>query len=227
MARPLADRRIAYSPPALVFKPAGIPARDLEEVLLSLDEVEALRLADGEGLYQEAAARRMGVSRQTFARILEAAHAKVADALMNGKCLRLGGGKTVLCTEGENRMKIAIPTKAGMVDEHFGHCEGYTIYGFDSEKNIAAEEMLAAPAGCGCKSNIVSVLASKGVTHLLAGGMGDGAARVLGSHGIKVLRGVSGEVRTVAEKFARGEIADSGSNCHSHGGCGETREDTE
>ena len=220
MARPITDRRISCSPPARVFKPAGVPARDLEEVLLSLDEVEALRLADGEGLYQEAAARRMGVSRQTFARILEAARAKTADAILNGKCLRLGGGNTVPCTEGEEIMKIAIPTKDGKIDEHFGHCEGYTIYSFDSEKRIASEESLAAPAGCGCKSNIAGTLASMGVTHLLAGGMGDGAARVLGSHGIKVLRGVSGATKAAAESFARGELVDAGSNCHTHGGCG-------
>jgi len=221
VARPVSDRMISCSPPSRMFKPAGIPARDLTEVLLSLDEVEALRLADGEGLYQEAAARRMGISRQTFARILDSAHGKVADALLNGKCLRLDGGNTVLRTEGDDIVKIAVPTKAGMVDEHFGHCEAYSIYTFDSMKNLASEETLAAPAGCGCKSNIASTLAAKGVTHLVAGGIGEGAVRVLGSHGIKVVRGVSGAARAAAEKFARGEIADSGSNCASHGGdCG-------
>jgi len=77
---------------ATVFKPAGIPACDLEAVTVSLDEFEAIRLADGEGLYQEQAARRMKVSRPTFGRIVEAAHRKVADALLNGKTLKIEGG---------------------------------------------------------------------------------------------------------------------------------------
>jgi predicted DNA-binding protein (UPF0251 family) len=75
-----------------VFKPAGIPARELDEVVLPLDEFEALRLADLEGLYQEQAAERMGVSRPTFGRILDAAHRKVADALVHGHALRIEGG---------------------------------------------------------------------------------------------------------------------------------------
>jgi uncharacterized protein len=61
-------------------------------VLLSLDEYEAIRLADLEGLYQEQAAARMNVSRQTFGRIVEAAHRKVADVLVHGKTLRIEGG---------------------------------------------------------------------------------------------------------------------------------------
>jgi predicted DNA-binding protein (UPF0251 family) len=66
--------------------------RMLEQVALTVDELEALRLADLEGLYQEQAAEEMGVSRQTFGRILEAAHKKVADALVGGKALSIEGG---------------------------------------------------------------------------------------------------------------------------------------
>lgn len=74
------------------FKPAGIPAVALREVVMTLDEYEALRLADREGLYQEAGARRMGVSRPTFGRILELAHSKVAEALVDGCLLLIEGG---------------------------------------------------------------------------------------------------------------------------------------
>jgi hypothetical protein len=75
-----------------VFHPAGIPARDLGEIVLALDEFEAIRLADLEGLYQEQAAERMSVSRPTFGRILAAAHRKVAEALAHGKTLKIEGG---------------------------------------------------------------------------------------------------------------------------------------
>ena len=75
-----------------VFKPAGIPGRFLEEVVLGLDGLEALRLAGLEGLYHEAAAARMGVSRATFGRIVEDARRRVAEALVEGKLLRIEGG---------------------------------------------------------------------------------------------------------------------------------------
>ncbi len=92
MPRPHSHRRVAGCPPAVAFKPQGIPLRELEEVQVTLDEFEALRLSDLEGLYQEQASERMGVSRATLGRILAAAHHKVADALVHGKALRIEGG---------------------------------------------------------------------------------------------------------------------------------------
>jgi predicted DNA-binding protein (UPF0251 family) len=74
------------------FKPSGVRACELEQVVLSLDELEALRLADLEGLYQATAAESMEISRQTFGNILKSAHGKVADCLVNKKKLRIEGG---------------------------------------------------------------------------------------------------------------------------------------
>jgi predicted DNA-binding protein (UPF0251 family) len=92
MPRPKCRRRICGIPDKNYFKPRGIPAVELEEVVLSLDEFEAIRLADYEQLYQEEAAARMNISRQTFGRIIEAAHKKIADVLINGKALKIEGG---------------------------------------------------------------------------------------------------------------------------------------
>jgi uncharacterized protein len=89
MSRPKKCRCINCSPNASYFKPKGIPLINLEEVLLSLDEFEAIRLADHEGLYHEEAAVRMSISRATFGRILEIARSKVADAIINGKALKI------------------------------------------------------------------------------------------------------------------------------------------
>lgn len=89
MARPVKCRRIRCAPATRYFKPQGIPLRNLEEIVLGLDELEAMRLADLEGLYQAEAAAQMGVSRQTIDNILNSAHAKLADALLNGKALRI------------------------------------------------------------------------------------------------------------------------------------------
>ena len=74
MPRPKCCRHVCGVPNKNYFKPRGIPASDLKEVVLSLDEYEAIRLADYEQLYQEEAAARMNISRQTFGRIIEAAH---------------------------------------------------------------------------------------------------------------------------------------------------------
>jgi len=92
MTRPCCVRRIGFVPGVTYFKPAGIPLSGLEEVVVSLDELEALRLADLNGLYQEQAAEQMKISRPTFSRVVESARRKVADALINGKALRLEGG---------------------------------------------------------------------------------------------------------------------------------------
>ena len=99
MGRPMQPRRVCCRFRGRGFKPIGQPMRELEVVALGLDEIEALRLADLEGLYQEAAAERMAVSRATFARILARARQAVADALVNQKALLVRAAEVV---EGES-----------------------------------------------------------------------------------------------------------------------------
>ena len=92
MPRPPKCRRVAFLPNVTYFKPAGIPLRDLEEVQLSVEEAEAIRLKDLEGLEQEEGAERMNISRPTFQRVLASARQKIADALLNGKAISIEGG---------------------------------------------------------------------------------------------------------------------------------------
>ncbi len=113
-------------------------------------------------------------------------------------------------------MKIAIPTRNNVVDDHFGHCEAYTVFTVGAGNQIEQTETLPSPQGCGCKSNIASVLKEKGVTIMLAGNMGGGALNVLSNNGINVFRGCSGDVRQLAEKYLNGQISDSGEGCHHH-----------
>ena len=114
-------------------------------------------------------------------------------------------------------MKIAVPTRANRIDDHFGHCESYTVFTVD-DKEIIFEETLKSPEGCGCKSNIASVLQKTGVEVMLAGNMGMGALNVLNMHGIDVIRGCSGHPKEVAELFLKGELTDSGTGCGGHEG---------
>jgi predicted DNA-binding protein (UPF0251 family) len=97
MPRPKCNRKVCGKPGSDYFKPRGIPLFILEEVVLTPDELEAIRLGDLEGMYQERAAESMGISRQTFGRIIDSAHRKVAEALIKGKALRIEGG-TALAT---------------------------------------------------------------------------------------------------------------------------------
>lgn len=129
MPRPKCTREIEEPPEATWFKPTGIPMKDLEEVVLTLDEIEAIRLADAEGLYQEQVAEQMKVSRPTVGRILASARQKIAEALVQGKAIRMEGGaiqirgrragkpcrgrggrrKRQRCCESERRVESEIP----------------------------------------------------------------------------------------------------------------------
>jgi len=85
-------RKVSFIPPITYFKPAGTPLAGLGEVNLLVEEMEAIRLKDIEGLEQEESAQKMNISRTTFSRILDSARQKIADALLNGKAIRIEGG---------------------------------------------------------------------------------------------------------------------------------------
>lgn len=112
--------------------------------------------------------------------------------------------------------KIAVPTRDGRVDDHFGHCAFFTLLTLDGGR-VVERATLPSPEGCGCKSDIASVLRDAGVETMLAGNMGAGALGVLARHGIRAVRGCSGPVEEVAAAYLRGELHDSGEGCHAHG----------
>jgi predicted DNA-binding protein (UPF0251 family) len=101
MPRPRNFRRVGCLPQATYYKPQGIPLAVLQHMNLTVDELEAIRLADLQGLYQEQAAEKMNISRQTFGRIIDSAHKKIADALVNGKALSIEGGSIELAVPPE------------------------------------------------------------------------------------------------------------------------------
>ena len=92
MPRPCKNRFISVQPISVVYKPAGIPARQLEWVTLHLDEFETLRLLDHIGLDQEKAALEMGISRPTVTRIYASARRKIATAFVLGQAICIEGG---------------------------------------------------------------------------------------------------------------------------------------
>ena len=112
--------------------------------------------------------------------------------------------------------KIAIPTRDEMVDDHFGHCAYYTIVTLDDQNQVINREHLASPEGCGCKSNIASVMQEMGISLMLAGNMGMGAYNKLNAHGISVIRGCHGKVEDVLKAYQCGNLTDSLEACDHH-----------
>src|SRR5665647_3324551 len=105
-------------------------------------------------------------------------------------------------------MKIAVPvTKENQIDGHFGHCESYGVFTISEKNEIVEIKSVGSPEGCGCKSDIASVLASDGVSIMLAGGIGGGAINVLNNSGIEVIRGCSGDATEVVKLYLSGLVA--------------------
>jgi len=101
MARPRLCRRVGYNPEITYFKPRGVPLADLEEVILNVDEFEAVRLKDLEGLEQEECAKKMNISQPTFHRLALSARKKIADGIVNGKALKIDGGNFKIIGKGK------------------------------------------------------------------------------------------------------------------------------
>jgi len=161
LPRPFKCRRVGFMPGITYFKPAGLPLRELEEVQLSVEEAEALRLKELEGLDQTQGAEKMNISRPTFQRILASARKKMADALLNGKAIRIEGGNFEVASlgckcfngcdnvskinnnrkEGEQNMKIAVVTDDGKtICQHFGRALYYTVVTIENGKVVNKEQ---------------------------------------------------------------------------------------
>lgn len=120
------------------FKPRGVPLSRLEEVNLTIDELEALRLADLEGLYHEEAAKRMDVSRQTFGNIINSAHKKIADSIINSKAIKIEGGVYIMtemrqfnCNDCRHEWEIPHGT---MRPQHCPQCQSKNIHRAEGDR---------------------------------------------------------------------------------------------
>lgn len=139
MPRPHKKRRICTTPEYSLFKPAGVNLKKDDIIELRLDELEAMRLANLEGLYQEQGAERMNTSRATFGRILDEARRKVTRALIHGKALKITGGNVSLCAQGE------------------APCKSCATEGKGVEKaSASAGNAGGCDCGCGCDDDTCS-----------------------------------------------------------------------
>lgn len=113
-------------------------------------------------------------------------------------------------------MKIAIPSKSGKVEDHFGMSYMYTVFTVNNTNSVIHEEIITASPECGCRSGIIDKLSEIGVNTLLAGNMGEGAVNKFRKAGIDVVRGCSGDIKNVLNDYLNGKITDNGKTCREH-----------
>lgn len=111
---------------------------------------------------------------------------------------------------------IALPTQNDQIDDHFGHCEYYTVVTIDDENAVVKKDRLESPKQCGCKSDIAFKMQEMGITLMLAGNMGMGAYNKLNEHGINVIRGCKGDIDDVIADYLANRISDSMEVCSHH-----------
>ncbi len=116
-------------------------------------------------------------------------------------------------------MKIAIPTKENKVDDHFGHCEYFTVYELNEDKEVMKSEKLETSKECGCKSNLAEELSEKGISLMLAGGIGGGAIAKLKQYNIEVIAGFKGSIDEAFDKWKNNEYLTNFSICTEHDEC--------
>ena len=232
MARPLRCRRIGKQPVYRSFVPEDAEASDT--VYLTVDEYEAFRLLDDEGLNQEACAERMNISRTTVTAIYESARHKIAGALVNGKRILITGGRCEyepvdppegLIKKGSRQMRIAVAYEDGKVFQHFGHTEKFKLYDVEDGKIKAEQTVDSDGNGHGA---LAGFLKAADVDALICGGIGKGAQMALEEEGIDLFGGVQGSADEAAAAYAEGRLVyDPDVRCdhhdheHHHGGeCG-------
>ena len=225
MPRPTRSRRIEGYPEHWSFSPDN--ADDAEEVILALDEYEAIRLIDRERLTQEQCAARMGVARTTVTAIYENARAKLAQVIVDGKRLRISGGSyqiirhemRQIIEKGQAAMRIAVTYENGEIFQHFGRTEHFKLY--DIEDGTITNEQIVETGGSG-HGALAGFLRSAQVDALICGGIGPGAQMALAEAGVTLYGGVSGNADAAAKALAEGRLAyDPDAHCDHHDHAGE------
>ena len=214
MPRPRHCRYVERQPFVTFFKPRGIPMTELTETVLTVEGLEALRLADLEGLTITGAADRMRVSRHTFGRTLAEARRAVADALVNGRALCIQGGTYAVLantdTQKEHSMtKLAIssegPSLEDMVDPRFGRAGGFIVLDLETMRSEYLDNGISQTLAQGAGIQTTERLAEAGVEVVLSGYVGPKAFEALQAAGIKVCQDLDGmTVSEAVERFRNG-----------------------
>ncbi len=223
MPRPPRCRRIGGYPDHWSFGPEE--AADAEALIMSLDEFETIRLIDREGLTQEQCAGRMGVARTTVTAIYESARRKLAEGLVDGWRLRIGGGSYRLCEQGtenimekgSSSMRIAVTYENGEIFQHFGHTPAFKLYDVEDGRIVGEQIVSTGSSGHGA---LAGFLHGAQADALICGGIGMGAQMALSEAGVRLFAGVQGSADAAARALAEGNlryVPDATCDHHEHG----------
>ncbi len=237
MARPSKKRRICGKPKYLCFAAKSTEA-PCEEIIMSLDEYECIRLIDFEGMSQEECAEQINMDRTSVTLIYSRARKKLAECLVTGKQLRIDGGNYEFCqgnleccrrrmTAGnrclgrmneewrKQKMVIAVTYENGEVFQHFGHSEFFKIYEVEDGKILKSEVYDTNGQGHGA---LAGFLKNYSVNVLICGGIGGGARTALAQMGIELYPGVSGNADDAVRALIEGNLSyDPNTVCNHHG----------
>ena len=226
MPRPPRCRRICDVPRVDKFCPNG--GKDVEPILLTLDEYEVIRLVDLKQQTHEQCAAQMDISRSTVQEIYESARRKIAACLVHGKPLHITGGNYRICggqeaahcgrccwtqranteksnknCKGDSIMKIAVTYENGQIFQHFGHTEQFKLYDVENGEIRHSEVVDTNGSGHGA---LAGFLTAHQVDALICGGIGGGAQTALAQAGIRLYGGVSGSADEAAAALAAGQL---------------------
>lgn len=243
MARPIRCRRVCAEPGCHGFVPRT--GDGAEEVVMTVDEYEVIRLVDYEKRTHEQCAAQMAISRTTVTEIYENARFKLSDCLVNGKTLVISGGNYRVCRgdreqgcgrncrwasslreKGEQTMRIAVTYEDGQIFQHFGHTSQMKIYDVENGQVIKSEVADTAGSGHGALAGFLSALK---VDTLICGGIGGGARQALAQAGIRLYGGVAGSADEAVDALLAGtlnyneDVCCDHHNHEHHGGCGEDK----
>ncbi len=236
MPRPRKCRKVCYFPQTLAFRPED-GGEGKTAVILTVEEYEAVRLIDREDFSQEQCGEHMGVARTTVQQIYTDARKKLADALVEGLPLRIGGGDYQLCDgtmdfhsccecfkyqisqkhgqlKGEAIMRIAVTYENGQIFQHFGHTEKFKVYDVADGKVISSQVVDTNGQGHGALAGILNALKAE---VLICGGIGGGARMALDAGGIQLYGGVSGDADQAVADLLAGKLSyDPEARCSHH-----------
>ena len=244
MPRPRKCRRVCHFPQTLAFDPAE-NTEGKEAVILTVDEYEAIRLIDKEGLSQEQCGEFMQIARTTVQQIYASARKKLADVIVDGLPLRIEGGDYRLCDgqgtlcgksacfkqtfhqmhekpKGEHMMRIAVTYENGQIFQHFGHTAAFKVYDVQDGTITASEVVSTNGSGHGALAGVLTAL---NADVLICGGIGGGAQMALAGAGIKLYGGVAGDADAAVQAFLAGQLdynPDVHCDHHDHHGEGHT-----
>ena len=207
-----------------ILKPIGIPKSKLEVNTLSLDEFEAVRLVDYEGLSQIEAATDMEVSRATIQRLLTSGRKKITESILLNKIIEVKNDIQDIKLKGENKMNtqekntiiVAFPTSDRVnVDGHFGHTKEFALYTVEGAEIKAVKYITPPPHEPGV---LPRFLGDNNADVIITGGMGQMAVNLFNNQNIDVILGAQGSIETNLNDYVGGTLESTGSSCsHNHG----------